>query len=46
MNQTFKNDKKPSFGPDFGLFWPTFSPPNLFHGFTFQAIIVCNFKKN
>ena len=28
-----KNDKYPSFGPDFGLFGPNFGPKNFFHGF-------------
>ena len=50
MNQTWKNDKKPNSGPDFGPFIP-----NLFSQFFFlrvylylhldivpQAIILCN----
>ena len=29
-NQTSENGKKPSFGPDFGPFWPKFGLPKLF----------------
>ena len=51
MNQTWENGKKPSFGPDFGLFQSKFGSQKHFCGFylyyTFlQAIIVCNFKEN
>ena len=27
MNQTWKNDKKPNMGPDFGPFGPNLDPP-------------------
>ena len=30
MNQTWENNKKPNFGPDFGLFDPHWSPKNFF----------------
>ena len=50
INQTWENGKKPSFVPDFGLFWP---PKIFFVGFTFticqkllQAIIACYLKEN
>ena len=33
MNQTWTNDKKPNFGPDFGSCAPDFSP-YFFAGFT------------
>ena len=53
MNQTWKKDKKPNFGPDFGLFDPNLGPQTFFAGFTstsswtlFQAIILCNLKEN
>ena len=26
MNQTYENDEKPNFGPDFGPFGPNFGP--------------------
>ena len=49
-NQTWKDDKKPNLGPDFG---PNLVPQIFFVGFfstryyiLLQAIIVCNFKKN
>ena len=35
MNQTWENDKKPNFGPDFDSFGPKL----------LEAISVCNFKK-
>ena len=50
LHQTWENDRKPSFWPNFG---PNLVPKNLFVGFTstrcyalLQAIIVCNFKEN
>ena len=54
MNLFLENGKKPSFSPDFGLFFAQiWSPKILFVGFTssrcytlLQAIIVCNFKDN
>ena len=53
MNQTWENDEKPNFGPDFGPFDPNLGPQNFFDGFTStrcwtlsKAIIVCNFKEN
>ena len=53
MNQTWKNDKKPNFGPDFGPFGPNMDPKKSFCVFTstsnttlFQAIILCNLKEN
>ena len=53
MNQTWKKDKKPNFGPDFGLFDLNLGPQTFFAGFTstsswtlFQAIILCNLKEN
>ena len=33
MNQTWENDKKPGFGPDFGIFGPYLGPKNFFQGF-------------
>ena len=30
MNQTWKNDKKTNFGPNFGSFWPNFGLKNFF----------------
>ena len=33
MNKTGKNDKKPSFGPDFGFFDPNLGPKTFFSGF-------------
>ena len=52
MNQTWKNDKKPNLGEDFGSFDPNFGPQKCFAGFTssnskklFQAIILCNLNK-
>ena len=54
MNQHWENDKKPTFGPDFGSFGPNLlappSPPVFLVDFSFvtllEAISVCNFKKN
>ena len=34
INQTWENDKKPSFGPDFGPFGPNLDPKFLFVDFT------------
>ena len=42
MNQTWENDKKPSFEPDFGPFGPDLLPPQKF----FVDFTLCNFKKN
>ena len=33
INQTWKNDKKPNFGPDFGLFGPNLGFQGFFTGF-------------
>ena len=33
MNQTWENDRKPSFGPEFGPFWPKFGPQKNVCGF-------------
>ena len=33
MNQTWKNNKKPSFGPNFGPFGLYLGPKNYFYGF-------------
>ena len=33
INQTWENGKKPNFGPEFGPFWPKFSPQKFFRGF-------------
>ena len=33
INQTWKNDKKPSFEPDFGPFGPNLRTPNFFYAF-------------
>ena len=33
MNQTWENDKKNSFGPDFGPFGTNLGPKKLFRGF-------------
>ena len=33
MNQTWKNNKKLSFGPDFGPFDPNLGPKNVFMDF-------------
>ena len=48
-----KNDKYPSFGPDFGLFSPNLDQKFFFMDFTstgcyelLQAVIVLNFKEN
>ena len=48
-----KKDRKPNFGPDFGLFGPDLGPQFLYLSFTstssktlFQAIILCNLKEN
>ena len=30
MSQTWENGKKPSFGPDLGLFWPKIGSQNFF----------------
>ena len=36
MNQTWENDKKPNFGPDFGLFGTNLGPQNFFTSFTYS----------
>ena len=36
MNQTWENNKKPNFGPDFGLFGPNLGP-KIIVGFTFTS---------
>ena len=48
-----KNDKYPSFGPDFGLFGRNLGPKIFFMDFTstgcyelLQAVIVLNLKEN
>ena len=53
MSQTWENDKKPSFGTNFGLFGPNLGHKNFFMNFTYttskillQAIIACIFKEN
>ena len=53
MKQTSENNKKPNFGPNFGLFGSHLGPKNVFGGFyhtspytLFQSIILCNLKKN
>ena len=57
MNQTWENNKKPSFMTDFGPFGPNLDPKKYFpwnlplidvtHCYTsLQVIIVCNFKEN
>ena len=53
MNQTWENDKKPNFGADFGPFGPNVGLQICFAGLTssssytlFQAIMLCNIKKN
>ena len=33
MNQTWENNKKPNFEPNFGLFDPNLGPQNFFGGF-------------
>ena len=33
MNPTSENNKKPNFGPNFGLLGPNLGPHNLFGGF-------------
>ena len=33
ITQTWKNDKKPSFEPDFGPFGPNLGTPNFFYAF-------------
>ena len=33
MTQTYENDKKPNFGPDFGSFGPNLGPRIFFHWF-------------
>ena len=40
LNQTLKNNKKPNFGPDFGMFRPKFVPNFYFNGI--QYINCCN----
>ena len=32
MKQTSENNKKPNFGPDFGLFGSNLGPKNVFRG--------------
>ena len=43
MNQTWTNDKKPSFGPDFGLFDPNLGPKICFRGFYLQLDIIASY---
>ena len=33
MDKSWENDKKPTFGPDFGSFDPNFGPQIFFRGF-------------
>ena len=40
-NQTWKNYKKPNFGPDFGLSGPNLAPTNFFVGFPSDIIHCC-----
>ena len=53
MGHTWKNGKKPNFGPNFGPCGPNFVPPICFGQFTsnisqtlFQVIILSNVKEN
>ena len=53
MSHTWKNGKKPNFGPNFGPCGPNFVPPICFGQFTsnisqtlFQVIILSNVKQN
>ena len=39
MNQTWENDKKPNFGPDFDLFWQKFGPQTCFCRFYFYNML-------
>ena len=38
MNQTWENDKKPNFGPNFGSFGPTLGTKHFLHGFYLYCI--------
>ena len=42
INQTWKNDKKPSFEPDFGPFGPNLGTPNFFYAFYIYQILDSN----
>ena len=42
MNQTWKNDKKINFVPDFGLFGPNWSPKKIFVIFTSSRCIAAS----
>ena len=51
MYNSRENNKKPNFGPDFGMFGPNLGFPIFFPSSTsfaslYQAAILCNLKEN
>ena len=45
MYNSRENNKKPNFGPDFGMFGPNLGFQNFFASL-YQAAILCNLKEN